>query len=156
MKKILFIIMLSALSCNLEESTYTTSFINNTSSHSITITPYYQGLVVKEDSVNINRNQLYEILSKNNRGKGSGFSYSLYIAIYDSISVKFDNSIQTIHYSDATSHFVSNLNGIKYDSNRSVYNNDNYIRKITHEDKHNISNEYIFTFAEQDYIDAKK
>ena len=148
--------MLSALSCTLEESTNTKSFINNNTLHIITIIPYYQGLVVKEDSVNINSNSIYEILDNSNKGKGTGFSYSLYLAIYDSVQVAFGNSIHATHYSYATTNKGNNPKAIKIDSSRSLYNEVNYVRKIITESKRGISNEYTFTFTEQDFLDAKK
>lgn len=157
MQKIqLYILILMLTSCSVEESTYTTSYIYNSSKHSIKISPYYQGNIVKEDSVNIGVNQTYKILDKNNRGKGSGFSYPLYIANYDSIQIRFDDSIQIHHYSFAASKSKTSFDGIVYDSNRSIYNESNYIRVIKNEDKYSISNEYTFTFTEQDYLDAQK
>ena len=96
------------------------------------------------------------VLDKNEKGKGSGFSYPLYLAIYDSVLVAFDDSIKAIHYSYATTNKGNNSKAIKYDSSRSIYNESNYIRKITQEDKRSISNEYTFTFTNQDYLDAKK
>ncbi len=156
MKKILFVILILTLSCKYEENTNTKSFINNNSAHLITIIPYYQGMIVKEDSVNIGINERYLILDKNNKGKGSGLLYSSYLAIYDSVQVLFDNSFITTHYSYATTFSLTNPKAIKYDSSRSIYNETNYIRKITMEDKRSISNEYTFTFTEQDYLDASK
>lgn len=43
-------------SCRHEENTNTQSFINNNSAYSITICPFYQGKIVKEDFVKINAN----------------------------------------------------------------------------------------------------
>jgi hypothetical protein len=143
-------------SCNYEKSANTKSFINNNTFNKVTIIPYYQGFVVKEDSVQINSNQLVLVLNKNEKGKGSGFSYPLYLAIYDSVLVAFDNSIHATHYSYATTNKGNNPKAIKIDSSRSIYNEVNYVRKIITESKRGISNEYTFTFTEQDYLDAKK
>jgi hypothetical protein len=156
MKKLSFIFLVLVLSCKYEESTNTKSFIANNTSHSIIIAPYYQGGVVKSDSISINSNQQYMILDKNNKGKGTGFSYSSYIAIYDSIQIIFDNSVKSTHYSYASNTLGTNPKAITYDSSRSIYNEANYVRNIIMESKRSISNEYTFTFTEQDYLDANQ
>lgn len=150
----LFVILY--ISCRYEESTNTKSLINNNTLHTITIIPYYQGSVVKQDSVNISSNKIYEILDNSNKGKGTGIPYSSYLTFYDSVEVAFDNSVHATHYSYATTNKGNNLKAIKIDSSRSLYNEVNYVRKIITESKRGISNEYTFIFTEQDYLDAKK
>ena len=93
------------------------------------------------------------VLNSNTKGKGRGYSYASYLSFNDSTLVIYDDSIQIVHYSYKES--KNQLLGILYDSSRSLYNENNYIRKIKQEEKHYISNEYTFTFTEQDYLDAK-
>jgi len=155
-KSLIAFSIVAFFSCNLEESTNTKSLIINNTSSKVRIVPYYQGAIVKEDSVKINSNEKLKVLDKNERGKGTGFSYPLYLAFYDSVIVVFDNSIQAIHYSYAVSGLSSNPTAIKHDSSRSLFNEANYVRTITQENKRSISNEYTFTFTAQDYLDAKK
>lgn len=139
-------------SCRHEESTYTTTIMNNNSSHSIKIIPYYQGTASIVDSKDISPNSALKILSSNTRGKSAGYSYPIYLIAVDSIYVVYDNIATSVYYREGST--GANPKAIKYDSSRSLYNEKNYVRKIVTESKRSISNEYTFTFTENDYLDA--
>ena len=156
MNKVTFILLTVILfSCRKEESTDTISIIKNAASSTVIILPYYQGLIVKQDSVSIIPNESSIVLSNSNRGKGSGLSYPRYLELYESIVVKFDVSIKAVHYNYATSNLALDSKAIKYNNSRSLYNEGNYVREITMETKQFISNRYTFTFTEQDYLNEK-
>lgn len=142
------------MSCRYEESTFTKTFIANNSSHSLKLIPYYQGMSSNVDVKDVAPNSTLEILNNNNRGKGTGYSYAIYLIPFDSLYVVYDNTDSCVYYRENSNGI--NSKAIKYDSIRSIYNVSNYVRKITQEDKRSISNEYTFTFTEQDYLDAKK
>jgi len=141
-------------SCRHEESTSTKTFITNNSSHSIEIIPYYQGVISNVDIKYIAPNSTLPILTNHTRGKSAGYSYPIYLIAVDSIYVLYDNLKTVVYYKENST--GNNPKAITYDSSRSIYNEANYIRKITQEDKRSISNEYTFTFTEQDFLDAKK
>lgn len=94
-------------------------------------------------------------MDKANRGKGTGFSNPSYIAIYHSIRIIFNEVDSITHYSFATSLIRINPEVIPFPSNRSIYNENNYVRRILSENKYSITNEYTFIFIEQDYLDAQ-
>ncbi len=152
-KLLLIILVLS--SCRYEDSTNTSNFITNNTAHKITLTPYHNGIADNNNIVNINSKESKMVLENNNLGKGTGYTYASDLAIKDSTYVLFDDTILEVHYSFKESSNNIHSTGIKSDSNRSIYNENNYIRQIKSENKHNISNEYTFTFTEQDYLDAK-
>jgi hypothetical protein len=149
---IILIIYISLSSCRHEESNDTVTFIDNKTLHTIKVLEYSNGLLLKE--IFNNRMDKKIVLNSNTRGKGGGYSYASYLSFNDSTLVVYDDSIQIVHYSYKES--KNQLSGIFYDSSRSLYNRNNYIRKINQEEKHYISNEYTFNFTEQDYLDAKK
>ncbi len=156
MKKyfILYLLFIVHVSCRYEESTSTTTFITNNSSHSIEIIPYYQGMISTIDIKDIAPNSTLSVLSNNTRGKSAGYSYPIYLIAVDSVYVSYDNLNTVVYYKENS--LSTNLKAITYDSSRSIYNEANYIRKILIESKRSISNEYTFTFTEQDYLDANQ
>ncbi|GAL83936.1 hypothetical protein MYP_1164 [Sporocytophaga myxococcoides] len=72
---------------------------------------------------------------------------------FDSLNIVFDDTISSVHYRQNLS--GDNPEAIKFENNRNLYNEDNYVRKVVMEKKHYISTEYSFTFTEQDYLNAK-
>jgi hypothetical protein len=156
-KRILFnFILIFFWGCSKEESSYTESILSNKTSHSINIIPYYHGTIVHEEVQNIPKGIDIVVLNKSNRGKGTGYSYFDHLAIFDSTQIAFDDTVKLIHYSYYSTNSGFGSTGIPYTHNRSIYNGDNYIRRIVSEGKYKISNEYTFIFTEKDYFDAKE
>ena len=152
---IIAIIPMIGFSCIYEESSSTESIISNKTAHSINIIPYYHGYIVHEDVLYISKGSDTTVLRKSTRGKGAGYSYPIHLAIFDSTQIAFDDTVKFMHYSYYSTNSGFGSTGIPYTHNRSIYNGDNYIRKIVSEEKYKISNEYTFTFTEQDYLEAK-
>jgi hypothetical protein len=152
----LLIIVIGSLllaSCIREESTETISLLTNNSTHKIKITPYSQGTAVVKDIVEINGNSSLNVLSQANRGKGAGISYASYLAFTDSVEVVFDEQLRSTHYFQNST--GANPSAIRYENARSLYNEKNYTRKIISEKKNSITNEYTFSFTEEDYQAAR-
>jgi hypothetical protein len=152
MSKILILSCLIVLFSCKEESTNTKTVFQNKSGHSIEVRPYIQGRESIEDVKIIANNESIVILDKDNRGKGTGFTYPKYILSMDSVEVIFDGTVKAVHYSENI--VIGNPKALGYANPRNIYNEANYIRKITSEDKNNIYNEYTFVFTEQDYLNA--
>ena len=149
---LILIIYIFLSACRREESNNTVSFIDNETLHTIKILEYSNGLLSQEILIASSMGKKM-VLNNNARGKGRGYSYASYLSFNDSTLVVYDDSIQIVHYSYKES--KNQLSGIQYDSSRSLYDENNYIRKITHEDKRSISNEYTYIFTEKDYLNAK-
>jgi len=143
--------------CNvvtIEKSTNSRSFIINETNYIIKLIPYDNGNELASLTQIIQSSEEKLVLDYNNRGKGQGFAYPRSMQPIDSIIVLFDDKIKTVHYTFNVSGI--NPKAIKFGSPRNIYTEDNFVRKITAEDKYNISNEYRYTFVDQDYEDAKK
>jgi len=149
---ILSLAVTSLFSCIKEDTTNTKTIFQNKSGHSIEVRPYIQGRKSIEDVKIIANNESIVILDKDNRGKGTGFTYPRYILSMDSVEVIFDGTVKAVHYNDNI--VLGNPRALGYANPRNIYNEANYIRKITSEDKNNIYNEYTFVFTEQDYLNA--
>ncbi|WP_045459713.1 hypothetical protein [Sporocytophaga myxococcoides] len=149
---ILFIIWVLP-SCRDKESTHSESFIINTSNHEIKILPYDDGNLINGDIKSIPANSTIKVLALTTRGKSTGPSYANNIMFFDSLNIVFDDTISSVHYRQNLS--GDNPEAIKFENNRNLYNEDNYVRKVVMEKKHYISTEYSFTFTEQDYLNAK-
>jgi len=150
---ILFLALTSLFSCIKEDSTNTKTIFQNKSGHSIEIRPYIQGRKSNEDVKTIANNESIVILDRNNRGKGTGFSYPKYLLLIDSVEVVFGGTVKAVHYHENI--IIGNPKALGYTNSRNIFNEANYTRKITNEDKHNIYNEYTFVFTEQDYLNAE-
>jgi|GEM_PF-5621874 len=153
--RIIIVISLLLVSCIHEESTDTISVLKNNTSHKIRITPYDDGKPLTEEVVEINENASVEALFRTYRGKGTGLFYANYLTFMDSVEVRFDDRRRSIHMSYALNSTVTNSNAIRYDSNRSLFNEKNYNRRILAETRNHITNEYTFTFTDEDYQAAR-
>jgi hypothetical protein len=76
-----------------------------------------------------------------------------YIGIPDSVIVEFNNTKRTTHY--GYNKTGNNSHAILSTSNRSLFNGTNYVQKTIKDDKCHLETEFIYTFTEQDYLNAK-
>jgi hypothetical protein len=123
-----------------------TSIVNNTK-FSITFIPYYNGELLKSS-----RNDL-----KSGEKINSGFPCLTDYCYFngqkvDSLIVSFDDKYKVSHYSlyDSIS-----TKGIIYKSKRNLFNVNSFNIERTKVTKCSELTSFIYTFTEQDYLDAK-
>ena len=134
-------------------ATYSKTFAINNSGYEITIEPYYEGKVFWKDVIIIAKTGKTEILSQRDPGKGQGLSYGRYLLPMDSVIIRFEGKYEVTHYKRAP--IGNTIKRVLYESNRNIFNPNNYTRQILSESKHSITDEYTFEFTLQDYLDAQ-
>lgn len=151
MKKYIFSFVLLALltHCKCEGTFQAFEKVQNLSSTDIIIKAYRDGMVVS-DIITIQSGTNKQIGRAGGRGKGNGFpgTYS----ISDSIVVDFGSKSKAVHYGRRIG---KTPNAIPLSNGRNLYNEANYVRKTLIEDKCRLETEFIYTFTEADYLNAK-
>jgi len=154
MKRIIIVFLFLSTAC-IESRTDNYSFIDNNTDHNIIIHPYRAG--------NISSSLIFEIGPHEKKlidytsyggAKGDGFSYVSTITFQDSILVIFDHADTIAHYKPTL------IGGAKrfypFNSPRNLYNEANYIKTTVAKTTHNVAYNFLYTFTEQDYLDAKQ
>lgn len=154
MKKIFIVGLVLIVSCIKDYNSSTKSYIDNKTSHNITIAPYYNGYIDSSLFRIILPFENKLVYEKNPRGKTLSPDYATILQPYDSVVVTFDGIYKTTHLKFNSEIMCTDC--IVFNSNRSISNNDNYIKTITEETKHYQIGYFTYTFSEQDYIDAAK
>lgn len=153
MKMSCLILFLFFLSCKKEKNTFSDSFIKNNTSHTIKITPYVNGTINMNSTVEIQANEIKKVYYNNTRGLGKGVSYSRINQPMDSFVVTFDNMYSIVHYK---SNLIGNrIKHYLYFSKRNLFNDSSYLSTIVRETKNQRSWEFIYTFVEKDFLDAQ-
>lgn len=135
--------------CIIEHSYQVNSFIVNQSGKSLQIYFYKGGILDAE---------FQEVISKEEKRLVSSdetFTYSGLLSIedFDSLIVEFDDMKKLVHYGFNKS--GNNPNAILFDNQRNLFNEDNYVKETIENKKYKHESEHIFTFNEQDYLNAK-
>ncbi|HUS03761.1 MAG TPA: hypothetical protein VMY77_18605 [Chitinophagaceae bacterium] len=141
-------------SCIKEESTTTTGFLLNSTSHNIELRAFRNGINTTSTTVSVPPHSEIKIGERYEHGLvalGQGFSSEKLDG--DSIHVIFDGVYQTTHYlnnpaSTAVNHYL-------YQQPRNVYWINKYEGVVTSQKKHLKAIKYTYTFIEQDYVDAQ-
>ena len=156
MKPIVFLSTVALIfsSCIRDYSSTTSSVIKNETAHTIQINPYLNGVIDNSMSYFINPNsEITPINLSMVRGKSLGSALGRLLQPFDSVVVVFDGFKSSKHNRFTDS---SNCNNCILQSNqRSIANENNWVKTVTREDKHTLTGYYTFTFIEQDFIDAK-
>ena len=142
------------LSCIKEKSTKYIATLTNTTTHSITILFYKNGVVYPGDTIKLIPNQPFEFANGFDRGRSSepGFSTKYDGGPNDSNVVIFDNIYKVSHYANTPINLAP-----KYYLNtslRNILNPKSYRFELT-EGKNGNVNRHFYDFTEQDYLDAK-
>jgi len=154
MKIFLSTLILFCISC-IESSTDSFTFIQNNSNHKINIYAYKNGAITLDKSFTIAPNERIQIDHTSNGGTGgSGISYSIFIWGQDSILVTFDNLNTIVHYKETL--IGNSTKFYSYNSPRNLYNEANYIKTTVAKTSHSVTYNFLYTFTEQDYIDASQ
>ena len=142
------------VSCIKEESTLYIATLTNTTTHSITILCYKNGVVYPNDTIKLMQNQSLEIANGFFRGRSSspGFISGYFGGPDDPIVVIYDDTYRMYHYANTPTQLAP-----KYYLNTSLRNigNPNSYRFELTEEKNGNVNKHFYDFTEQDYLDAK-
>lgn len=157
MKQFLVLLSINFIlsSCVKEKQTFTDLKIKNSTAHSVEIIPYRHGDIYSEVIINI-REYSDTMIKKNYFHRGISnipLFFPEYLNDTDSAKVIFDNQFSITHYFKQTS-MVSEKYYEKL-SNRNLSNLDSYNSFIESESKNTRHWISIYTFTEQDYLDAK-
>ncbi|MCX6166559.1 MAG: hypothetical protein NT021_01045 [Sphingobacteriales bacterium] len=155
MKKPLIFLVFVLIACTDLEYTRCYTYMQNDSSHHISVKSYFMGSLTPFLSFDLLPNEKKEVLSRQSRGLGSGESYALMATGEDSILVIFDNVDTIIHY--RRPELVNpNKKYILFESPRNLYNSANYVKKTINKTAYHATYSYSYAFTEQDYLDAKQ
>ena len=155
MKKFLIFLIFLIIACADLEYTRCFTYMQNDSSHNITVKSYFQGNLTPFLSFELLPSEKKEILSRQSRGLGSGESYASMATGEDSILVIFDNVDTIIHYRRPEL-VNSSKKYVLFESPRNLYNSTNYVKKTIKKTTYHATYTYSYTFTEQDYIDASQ
>lgn len=159
MKKTLYIyiITISFISCQKEQSTYSNAYLMNGTLNNIRIIPYSRGLVDSNHIINLNPNQKYQIADRDfTRGiNGQSGFLSPYLDFTDSFKVTYNSQFEITHYNKPNILSLSKK-FLPYNSLRNIGHLYSY--KFEYEDvsKHLRRNTYTFTFTNDDYLFASQ
>jgi hypothetical protein len=144
----IFGLILLLSSCKCEGTFSTLENVKNLSSIAVSIKAYRDGLVT--DIVFLNSGAMKQVGSTSGRSKGTGFpgSYST----SDSVIVEFGGKKKSVHYGRRSG---NNPNAILLSSGRSLYVEANYTRKTLIDEECYLETEFVYTFTEEDYVNAK-
>jgi hypothetical protein len=91
------------------------------------------------------------LINTGGRGKGNGWVGPF--SFVDSLVVVFHSSKKAVHYFNNVT--GKNPNALLTNNPRSLFNEDNYVQKTIIDDDCHLETEFIYTFTEQDYLNAK-
>lgn len=146
-----FILLLNG--CIKENVGHTTSFINNTTAHTIKLLPYYGATLDNANIKIINPNSTLQVYASNVRGKTIEPCFGTLLAPYDSVLVTFDDIVKIPHIKFNLTYTGNHK--VLFNTNRSISNANNWARLITNETKNSLEGNFTYVFSEQDYLDAK-
>ncbi len=155
MNKLIYLsFLLTVVSCRKDGITIYSGDLKNATTHSIKILFYSKGAIINQNTINLNSGTEIQIGHGSERGvvNHGGFG-SDYFSGVDSVHVVFDNTYRTSHYI----HTPANLypKHYLYTSTRNIGNYLSYAYTYEDESKYKRVSHYVYTFIEQDYLDAK-
>lgn len=156
MKKVIFCLIIIFVACEDRTRTFNYTYFQNDSVHKISVIEFSQGKITNYMSFDLQQNEKKQIISTQYPGiGGNGQSYADLTSLTDSILVIFDNKDTIIHYGKS---YV--LGGAKkfilYNSPRSLLNSNNYTKTTLTKTTNRLTYSFLYTFTEQDYLDASQ
>lgn len=157
-KKVLLMLVSILTACKKETSYSTNNFICNNSNHSVNITYYKDGMIIRNRTIDSIADASCNLIYKSNGfGKGNASNYLNSTINLDSALVSFDNNTLAVHYGFNT--IGSNTKAIVFGNPRNIFGGSStggWESRIVSETKHHIETELKYTFIEQDYLNAKE
>lgn len=152
MRQLIIFIFLFA-SCSKEKATISETIFRNKTGHEIEVTIYEDdGAPDTVNSFSLSASDVKKALSIRGGGIGEGVTFGQLIG-GDSIVVTFDGMYSIVHY--RPSPVGSNPKNYPFESNRNIFNRNSYEQKLKTNRKLLREWDFIYTFTEQDYMDAK-
>ena len=133
----------------MEDSSRSTTLINNQTNYSIQILPYREGQIDNTLAKTILAQQTSEVFQLRKAGKSPGPSFAIHLQPYDSVVVVFNQQKSITHLKFNS--IVDSSRRIPFNNNRSISNENNYSLKILTDDKHFMESQYTYSFTESDY-----
>ncbi len=141
------------LSCRKEESTNFYAYLKNTTTHKIEVKPYFSGIISSDKVVTLLAGESKQIGLGTDRGIVGNVGFNSQFSGSDSLIVIFDNLYSITHYANTPNSFASKF--YLATSLRSLRNKNSYSYSYRDLSKYQRENEYLYTFVEQDYLDAR-
>lgn len=135
--------------CKCEGVFTTYTRVVNLSTTDIVIKGYRDG-VVDTNMIIVRNGSVAQVGLASGRSRGVVFSPNFIIS--DSVVVEFDGKRKSIHYGRRNG---NNPTAIGFSNIRNLINETNYTSKTIAEDKCYLKTEFIYTFTEADYLNAK-
>jgi len=128
--------------------------LKNGTTHSIKILFFSQGMIVTANTITLDPGKEFRIGNGSNRGivNHGGFG-SEYFTGVDSVHVVFDTTHRISHYIKTPANLFPKH--YLYTSTRNLGNYLSYAYTYEDKSKYRRISHYIYTFTEQDYLDAK-
>ncbi len=153
-KNILIIFSFILSSCIKEKQTMSYLKLTNSTGHSIQMVPYKNGTVFTSNVKALSPNSTIELEHNFTRGiNEEPVIFNTYVTEVDSIQVIWDSKDTITHLHLASD--LSSTNHYPISSNRNLFKQGSYKTDITGDTKHSRTWEVVYTFTEQDYLDAK-
>jgi hypothetical protein len=156
MKLRYFIIVVTAvlcLQCKCEGTFTSTTKLKNLSSQTVNITLFSKKTITINEKITLRNDEYIKVGQAGGRGKGFVNNYPYLLSQVDSIWIEYNTNKKAVHYGKLVT--GKNTFAIAYDNPRSLFNEENYVRKTITNDKCYLETEYRYTFTEQDVINAK-
>ena len=146
--------LLCLTACFREKETVYDAYIENKTTHHVTILPYKKGLVDLADTIRISAGNSFQIANGWRRGLNgrAGFN-SDYFLNSDSVLVVFDDSLIVAHYKNDPGIYRERY--YLFSSNRNIENLDAFRYDYYDRKKNSRFQTYTYTFTDADYDYAK-
>ena len=154
--RIIFFFSLILSSCIKDKYTNFTGDLQNKTMHKIKIYPYKNGVVQEKDTITLLKNSVFNIAKGTLMGivESPGFESDYFGGPNDSVIVIFDDIYRITHYAN-NPNFFSDRHYL-FTSTRNILNPKSYEFIRIKGEKNVFTNMHVYTFSEQDYLDAKK
>jgi hypothetical protein len=153
MRYLSILIIVFLTSCIKEGQTHYTAKIKNETSTILKFKIHSMHEFI--DTIVLKQGEVIEIANGTDRGIVNHAGFDPYLSGgSDSFTVVYNDLYWNTHYSDTTSR--NSLRIINRNSNRNIYKYENYKYSFKDKKKHLREALYLYTFTEQDFLDAKQ
>ena len=128
-------------------------FVNNTN-HYIKVQAFENDIITYASSFSLNNDTTLLVFQTINGGISDGVSFGYINQPLDSIVVTFDSLYSTTHYSWRLT--GPNQKCYLFNSKRNIFNDSSYVVTLVNDSKYRHERNFVYTFTEQDYLDAAR
>lgn len=154
MVKYITVLMIIIAGCIDEPGGMVTSFLVNKSGHLVYLDYYKNGVPSADFSLMLNIDETKTVYVTS--GSDGLFSYPDHISgsEFDSLVVRYGDTRKSIHCS--FNKFCNQTSVFNFDSNRNLFNKDNWVKEVLKNTKAQYEAEYFYDFTIQDYDNAQQ